>query len=343
MKTHPRTRVWSLVVLVLSLLAAGSAQALIPTVLSDKIHKGSGTIDILKNATSSELSSYLQANKRLFLAIDVNESSAAPESARSQGVALKSMKLLLSTTAGDFSFSDFYTNTTAMIREAGSATARQWYTAFGTSGSNDLTSSTSGFNLSVFDDVIVMDNINFTGNILSAKLEVKFLDTEQTGKNAGVNEMFFNYSGGFEDFALLSPQDARLLDKAAIGQAQAPSGVTVVQDTAKEVATILTPPASSGTTTPDPTAPTPSEPVSGPDPTAPAPSEPVAGTDPTAPATGGTTDPTAPASGGGTVDAGGTNSPVVAAPGAPAPPMLLLMAGAGLLAFQQYRRTRAPL
>ena len=103
---------------ILLLLAAPLASADIPAVLTDKIHKGSGVIDILKNVTSQQLSSYLNNYQALYLGVDLNEHSSGSESAKSQGVAISQMRLLLSTTAGDFSFSDFVTSTQAQILNA---------------------------------------------------------------------------------------------------------------------------------------------------------------------------------------------------------------------------------
>ncbi|MCC5023386.1 MAG: hypothetical protein J6386_11615 [Candidatus Synoicihabitans palmerolidicus] len=36
-----------------------------------------------------------------------------------------------------------------------------------------------------------------------------------------MNESFFDFSGGLEDFAILAPEDARVLDEAAIGITEA--------------------------------------------------------------------------------------------------------------------------
>ena len=75
----------------------------------------------------------------MFLGVDINEHASGNESSTSSGVAIKQAKLLISTTEGDFSFSNFYTNTSALISEEGSSEARQFYTLFGSSGSNQLT------------------------------------------------------------------------------------------------------------------------------------------------------------------------------------------------------------
>lgn len=291
-----------------------AVRAEIPTVLTDQIHRGSGVMDLLKDMSGSQLGDYLKTYKSMFLAADVNESSDGTESARSQGVAIKEMRLVLGTTDGDFSFSDFFTSTSAKLREAGSAEAGEFFTLFGQAGSNELTSATRDFDISRFDDVITLDNIQFTGDILSAKLQVSFLQTEG-GKKGTANEQFFDFSGGFEDFAILTRQDAVMLEEAVIGQAAAPSGVVVAQNTTP------LPGGDTGGNTGGGTG---------------------GGTADTGSGGGGTTDPS---TGGGTTEGGGTANtgggggaePVPSVPGAPAPPLALLLAGAAILAISQWR------
>lgn len=195
------------------LLAAmpGLAAAAIPTALTDTIKKGSGSIDILLDTSAADLAYYLSSGT-MYLGVDLNEEAAGIESANSSGVAIKEMTLLLQTTEDSFTFSEFYTNTSAMIVEAGSAAAADFYTLFGTTGSNEITGS-SGFDLSSFDDVIQLNNISINGEILSATLTVSFVTTDQSG----ANENFFDYSAGFEQFAIVSSGDATALDSAAIG------------------------------------------------------------------------------------------------------------------------------
>lgn len=94
---------------------------------------------------------------------------------------------------------------------------------FGQGGSSQLTG-TTGFNLSSFDDVLWLEQIMLTGTITRAELSITFLETPNS-RTSGA-ESFFDFSGGFEDFALLSTADAVLLEEADIGMAAAPSGVT---------------------------------------------------------------------------------------------------------------------
>jgi len=209
------------------LLAVAPAWAEIPTVLTDTIKNGDGVIDIFTDATGAELEEYLQS-ETLYLGVDLNEAASGNESSTSAGVAIKEMELIITTTEGDFSFTEFYTNTTAMIQESGTTGTQEYNTLFGSAGGSDITGSTSNFDLSVFDDVITLDNIRFEGEITGATLRVTFLDTANTGEN----ETFFDYSAGFEQFAILASADAAVLDAADIGLGDAaPANISYTVDT----------------------------------------------------------------------------------------------------------------
>ena len=214
-------KIFRLLITLMTMTSAVTAWAEIPTVLTDKIRNGSGVIDIFKDASGAELQEYLQGGT-LFLGVDLNEDASGNESSDSAGVAIKNMRLIITTTEGDFSFGEFYTNTTAMIQEAGATGSQEYKTMFGSAGSNQITSN-SGFDLSNFDDVVTIGNIEFTGQVIGAKLNVTFLNTANTGEN----ETFFDYSAGFEEFAILSSGDAAVLVSANIGLgAAAPSNIS---------------------------------------------------------------------------------------------------------------------
>lgn len=218
---------WRAGLALLALLLTTSARAEIPTVLTDTVKSGTGTIDVMKDVTAAELDSALSSGT-LLLAADLNETSSAPESSTSQGVAIEELELILTTTEGTFTFSTFYTNTTALIVPEGSTAATEYYTLFGQTGSSELTSSTSTFDLSQFDDVIEIQNVSYTGEILDAQINIKLLDT---AVRTGDTEQFFDYSAGFEEFAIVLVQDANTLDSANIGLADAPSTVTYTAST----------------------------------------------------------------------------------------------------------------
>jgi len=200
--------------LLASLLFSGAVQvqAELPTVLSDNIYKGDGVIDLLIDVLPAELQSYLTGGK-MYLGVDLNEAASGLESSSSVGVAIKDLTLSIQTTTGQFSFSDFYSNSTALILESGATAAAEFYTLFGTAGGNQITGGNQDFDLSAFDDVIYMEDILIDGDILSSSISVTFLDTQGSGNN----ENFFDYGAGFEQFAVLSDGDAALLDAAGFG------------------------------------------------------------------------------------------------------------------------------
>lgn len=230
-------RRWALVLLTVLGVLAGRAEAqdsLVSQLLTDAIYRGDGVIDLLKDVSGTELEAYIsEGGGRLLLGVDVNEDNSGNENSDSLGVAIRQVQLSISTSAGDFTFSDFLTSTTATLREAGSETADEFFTLFGTGGSSQITGG-GGFNLAAFDDVLWIDNISLGGaTILSAELSVTFLDIAKGGATDA--ESFFDFSGGFEDFALLSRDDAILLEDAAIGTEAAPAGVAY-----SEVETVTT-------------------------------------------------------------------------------------------------------
>lgn len=193
------------------------SRAEIPSLLTDKIYKGAGTIDLLVDVSAQDLASYLDSGT-LYLGVDLNENAEGNENRDSIGIAIEQLELVIVTTNGEFTFSEFYTNTTAMIQGQGTSSPSEYFTMFGTLGSSQLTGGTPNFDISTFDDVIQVEKIVVDGEILSAELRVQFLNTS----GSGANETFFDYSGGFEDFAIFSAEDAQLLDSASIGLADAP-------------------------------------------------------------------------------------------------------------------------
>lgn len=187
-------------------------------VLIDKIYKGTGTIDLLKDISSSQLSDYFnQSYNMLLLGVDVNEDASGTESRDAMGVAIKQATLEIITSQGTFTYTDFFTSTTSMLKEAGSTEAFSYYTLFGDSGSSQITG-TGSTDISKFDDVLWFEDINYLGDISSAKLKINFLNVDTYPPSSLSNESFFDFSGGFEDFALFSVADAQLVESEKIGQ-----------------------------------------------------------------------------------------------------------------------------
>lgn len=205
------------------LSAITSAQEIESQALSDKIFRGDGTINLLRDISGNDLATYFtQTGGLLLLGADINESAAGNESHKSVGVAIKQAQLSISTSAGDFTFTDFFTSTSAMLRESGSDSSREFSTLFGQGGSSQITGS-GNLDVSKFDDVMWFENIEFKGTITSAKLNITLLSTQDS--KASSAESFFDFSGGFEDFALFNIADSVLIEEANIGMEAAPGDV----------------------------------------------------------------------------------------------------------------------
>lgn len=174
-----------LLLLLLLVLLAGNVRAEIPTTLTDSIYKGSGTIDLMIDVLPSELEAYLQ-DGMAYLGVDLNEAASGLESSESVGVALKDLTLEIVTTDGTFSFSDFYTNTTAAIIEAGTTVAEEFYTLFGTDGSGanetffDYSAGFEDLALLSSSDAELLDSQNF-GITESTTSNVSYTLTAPTG------------------------------------------------------------------------------------------------------------------------------------------------------------------
>lgn len=177
----------------------------IPTALTDNIKKGSGTINLLTDVTSVELKNYLQSGT-LNLGIDLNEAASGNETSTSQGIAIRELELILITSNGEMSFDNFFTNTTASILESGAQSAQEFTTTFGRTGSNGI----NGSGFSNYDDVIYVTGIDIgDASITGAQLRINFVNT---ALNAGFNEEFFDYSGGYENFAILDTATAQQVE-----------------------------------------------------------------------------------------------------------------------------------
>ena len=291
----------TLVALAATVLPCGArAQTVESRALTDKIYRGEGVIDLMNNISGSQLAKYFgQTGNMLLLGVDVNEDASGNESSKSVGVAIKDAQLKLTTTAGDFTFRDFLTSTTAVLRETGNNTPGTYYTLFGQGGSSQITGSGT-FDISRYDDVMWFDNINFTGDILSATLSVKFLDTPPSKSSPNASEQFFDFSGGFEDFALFNVADSVLIENANLGVAEAPADTTFA--TAPTVTTAI--------------------------------EQNLASAEGTGTTTGGSSVPgeTTDATGGGI--AGGAGD-IVSPPAAPAPPVVIVGIMAALLLWKQ--------
>ena len=254
------------IALLLSLFST-TASAAISTRLSDNVRSGVGAINLLKDISGTQLTQQISSGGKLFFGMDINENASGNETAASIGVALQNVELTVTTTTGTYRFSNFATNTSAILSKAGSTELNTYYTLFGQTGSSQLTGTSAGFDLSSFDDVLVLNNVSFTGDVLSASMNVQLLDT---GNSRATSDTFFDFSGGYEDIALLSMSDALALETASIGVAGAPVGLTSTTTTqiitAAEVAAATNPSTSTPPTTTTSTPTPPSAPPAAPAP-----------------------------------------------------------------------------
>ena len=221
----------------LALSATDLAQAAVSSVrLRDVISQGQGNIDLLqasvksRNPTLAQLEEFRSLNDgKLVFAIDVNEAASGTEKSSSQGVAVESAWIEVTTGGITTRYdapgcADGETNPTTKTRTAlariGQTSRNLYCTLIGDAGSRTVTSSTSSdINLSSFDATLrIPVNVNLAG-ATAVRLVIKFLDTNQS---LGDPEAFYDYSNGFEDVALATPQDALYLDQLAAGQDEAP-------------------------------------------------------------------------------------------------------------------------
>lgn len=206
--------------LVVSLFCAAD----LPTVLKDTIQQGSGTLDLLKDITSTELGDYLETYQTLYLGVDLNEAANGYESSTSVGVAIEEVVLSIQTTAGSYSFSSVYTNTTAQILADGASDAGTYNTLFGTAGSSEIAGNSTDF--SALDDVLEVHNVTFDGEILAAAVDITFVVTA----DAGANEDYFDFSAGKEEFAVISSGNADDINNLANGVIAAPNSISFQTD-----------------------------------------------------------------------------------------------------------------
>lgn len=236
----------------LALALSGAAQAQVSSVrLSDTVaSSGRGTIDLLRNVTPAQLETYRQQHittegrRYLSFGVDVNEAAKGLEKSSSQAVTVAVARLTVVRGGSTSTYSDFMTRTQALLRPAGSTVRSRYYTLLGEGGSSRITSGNAIQNQ--FDstlNIFVPDDLS---NVTSASLEIRFLDVNKT---VGEPEAFYDYSGGYEDLALLNNTDATFLNTTLVQTAtfatEAPaaettplvqlSGATVTATTAPTV------------------------------------------------------------------------------------------------------------
>lgn len=182
---------------------------------------GIGEINLLQtksgSLTAADLEAYRNDNGgNLSFAVDVNENNEGLESARAQGVAVEEA-WIEATFPGNVvkrfgknnqaTYTSFWTETQALIAKKGSTTRQNYYTLLGDAGSNEITGRKIG--TTVFDSTLKIAVNESLAGATSVTLHVKLLETNS---KLGDPENFYDFSGGFEDLAIITKSSAKVFD-----------------------------------------------------------------------------------------------------------------------------------
>ncbi len=194
--------------------------------LKDTIKQGEGIIDMFKaqqaknDLSSVDLESLRNAhNGKIIFAVDINESANGTEKAATQGVAIKSAKLVFNIDGTNYEYVNFVTPTSSLLAEAGSQSRSFYYTLIGETGSSRLTGSQNTDVTQLYDALLSFD---VDINISQAEQAMLYVELLETNGSLGDPEAFYDFTGGFEDVALINPEDARYLEELAPGVELAP-------------------------------------------------------------------------------------------------------------------------
>jgi LruC domain-containing protein len=218
-----KTKFYKLILTSLFLLT-GSVYAIDSVVLTDRIagNTGIGNINLLKDIAPSSLETFRQENGgKLILGIDINESANGSEKAETQAVTIESLTLTIVKDNQTFTYTNFSTDTMAELLKEGAIEKKLYYTCLGRTGSNNIAGNTVRNNFDSTIKITVPDSL--AGNITSATLSIILLDTKKWKQDP---EMFYDFSGGFEDLALINQADAIFLDDANNGKDKAPDVIS---------------------------------------------------------------------------------------------------------------------
>lgn len=213
---------------------------------------GKGSIRVLTTKSVTLTGPDLEAfraesvdGKTLSFVVDVNENASGLETARAQGVAVKSAKLVVvAPGVANVEYSHFWTETRALIAEASDPThtRKLWYTLLGDAGSNEIAGRKIGN--TVYDSTLKFE---VTGTLSTATSVTLVIELLKTDSSFGDPENFYDYSGGFEDMALITKSTAKVFDvfvpyMAAVafrtespGATLSPEGTTTLTTTLAEV------------------------------------------------------------------------------------------------------------
>lgn len=217
---------------ILLLVVVVSASSSIADVVSRRLKdvitsKGQGTINVFHllgngpDLTADAIESFrVDNNGALSFAVDVNEAASGTEKASSQGIALDTVVLKVVKAGTTTLFTNFSTNSQSLLARENSISRTKFYTLIGDTGSSRITGdSRSEIDKSDFDAVITIPvSMNLAG-ATTIELQVMLL---KVNENLGDPEAFYDFSGGYEDLALLSRNDSIYLENLKPGQKEAP-------------------------------------------------------------------------------------------------------------------------
>ncbi|MEH6559209.1 MAG: LruC domain-containing protein [Oceanicoccus sp.] len=205
-----------------------SAQELVSILLTDVIKsQGTGNINLFKDVSARQLEQLrLDNDGQLVFAVDINEAASGTEKASTQAVTVEYVILTIGFEDGSQQVydatSDWFTETSTLVAGAPGTTRSPYYTLLGESGSSRITSNnTVQGNFDSTLKLAVTETLFSEGgnNAVSATLQVGLL---QTNESLGDPEAFYDFSGGFEDLALLNAADASFIDNYGAGYEEAP-------------------------------------------------------------------------------------------------------------------------
>jgi len=181
--------------------------------LTDTIgSRGVGDISLLKDMNAPQIEAFRAANDAsLVFAVDVNEAADGFEKSSSQGVAVEAawIEAVFPGSSVPRVYGKFSTQTQALVAPSGSTTRQIYYTLLGDAGSSRITSSSKIGN-QYFDSTLKVEVPDSLANATSIVLKVRLLNVND---RAGEPENFYDFSGGFEDLAILVPADAAYFDR----------------------------------------------------------------------------------------------------------------------------------
>lgn len=175
---------------------------------------GLGSINVFATKQLTLTSADLEAfrgeskdGKTLSFVVDVNENASGLETSRAMGVAIKSAKLQVEQNGVLVDYNHYWTETQALIAEKGGSVRKLWYTLLGDAGSNEITGRKIGNTM--YDSTLKFEVPNSLASATKVTLIVELLATDSA---FGEPENFYDYTGGFEDLALVTQEMSTVYD-----------------------------------------------------------------------------------------------------------------------------------